>query len=64
MKDQGSEAIDRMFKKGGRARFSLRHGSVIHVDGEKPIMLNKAMTDEEWQIHLRSMGVAPEVIYL
>ena len=57
-----NDALDRMAEKGGRAHFSLRHGSVIHVNGEKPIRLNDPMTDEEWEQHMRTLGAKPQLV--
>ena len=64
-KDEGDKALDRMFKKGGRAHFSLRRGSAVHPTGEKATILSTGMTDEEWEEHLKTLpGHRPDVIYL
>ena len=62
-RDEASEALDRMARKGGRAHFSLRHGSVIHPAGEKPLRISEPMTDDEWDEHLMLIGARAEVYY-
>ncbi len=63
---ESSEALDRMFQKGGHAGFSLRRGSFIHVKGEAPLKLSEPMSDAEWEAHCAANGHArrPDVICL
>lgn len=50
-------ALDEMFKKGGRASFSLRNGSRICPNGSEPTEVSKPMTDVEWEDYKRLMGI-------
>ena len=38
-------ALQRMKRKGGTASFSLSKGSYIHVNGEKPYLVNPPMPE-------------------
>jgi len=60
-----NDVLDRLFKKGGYAHFSLRSGSKICPNGEKCTVIHEPMTDEEWKIYQKATEQhKPDVIIL